>query len=203
MSFIKNLFSKKNQRQEVVADFQTTIIRVDDNYISSSSIKLDEMLAGNIYSLKEVVVSASAEISGNITSTSASVGGIVKGNIVCLEALEIKNTAVITGHILTKTISVEAGAIVNGSIRIEGDIDDRDLKRKIESRIPAQAALKEPVFVPQMLPEPAPKEVQPKPEIRPAETSKRTPVQPAAKQKQLTIEEATPEVGPATPNSWY
>src|SRR5690349_6762619 len=97
VNFIKSILNKKDSRQEIIADFHTTIIRVDDNYISSSSIILDEMLMGNIYSLKEVIVADGAEVSGNITSSTVSVSGKVYGDIISLEFADIKSTAVISG----------------------------------------------------------------------------------------------------------
>lgn len=48
-SFLKRYFDKKDRQKEIIADFHTTIIRVDDNFISSSSVKLDERLMGNIF----------------------------------------------------------------------------------------------------------------------------------------------------------
>jgi hypothetical protein len=75
VNFIKKFLDKKDRQKEIVADFHTTIIRVDDNFISSSSIILDERLIGNIYSLKEVTVAPTAEISGNITSRTCNING--------------------------------------------------------------------------------------------------------------------------------
>ena len=152
VNFIKKLFNKGDRRQETIADFRTTIIRVDDNFISSSSIVLDEMLRGNIYSLKDVTVSGTAEISGDITSSTASISGRVYGNIVSVEFVEIKSTAIVRGNIRAKAISIERGAKINGSIRIEGEIDQRDLLAKIENRLPSNA-WKEAAFVTCILPE--------------------------------------------------
>jgi cytoskeletal protein CcmA (bactofilin family) len=172
---IKKFLNIKDRRQETVADFHTTIIRVDDNFISSSSIVLDEMLRGNIYSLKEVIVSGKAEISGDITSSTASIRGTVYGNIVSIEFAEIKSTAIIRGNIRAKAISIERGAKINGSIRIEGEIDKRDLLAKIENRLPSNA-WKEPAFITYILPEKDPViDAIIKPEIRLPDLVKRIP----------------------------
>ena len=136
VNLIKGFFSKRNGQKEIVADFHTTIIRVDNNFISSSSIKLDETLIGNIYSLKEVIVDPVAQISGNITSHFCNVSGKVIGDIKAIDYVELKSTAVIEGDICAKSISIQPGAVINGFIRIEGHIDDRDLIEKIENRLP-------------------------------------------------------------------
>ena len=140
-SFLKRYFDKKDRQKEIIADFHTTIIRVDDNFISSSSVMLDERLMGNIFSLKEVIVAQTAEISGNITSRVCTVNGKVSGDILSTEYAEIKSSAIITGNIRAKSISIEPGSVINGSIRIEGEIDDHDLIEKVKNRLPAKNQL--------------------------------------------------------------
>lgn len=140
-SSLKRYFDKKDRQKEIIADFHTTIIRVDDNFISSSSVKLDERLMGNIFSLKEVIVDQTAEISGNITSRVCTISGKVSGDILSTEYAEIKSSAIITGNIRAKSISIEPGSVINGSIRIEGEIDDHDLIEKVENRLPEKKQL--------------------------------------------------------------
>ncbi len=201
LNFIQKFLNKKDSRQETIADFHTTIIRVDDNFISSSSIILDENLVGNIYSLKEVIVAGTAEVSGNVTSRTASISGRVYGDIISTEYVEIKSTAVISGNIRANAISIERGAVINGSVRIEGNIDERDLFEKVESRIPSHT-LKEPAFVTYILPEEATvKEPVAKAEMRPSESNKRAPA--SAKGKPAKPVEAEQENKAAAPNSWY
>lgn len=138
INFIKKNRHKGDRRKEIVADFHTTIIRVDDNFISSSSVMLDERLIGNIFSLKEVTLVAKAEILGNITSRTSNINGKVTGDIISTEAAHIKSSAEICGNIRTKSISIEPGCIINGMIRIEGGIDERDLFEKVQNRLPSK-----------------------------------------------------------------
>jgi len=138
VDFIKTNFNKKANSKETVADFYTTIIKVDDNFISASSIMLDQKLYGNIFSLKEVNIAAPSEIAGNIISRSCIISGIVTGDIRASEYAEIKSTANIAGDILARSIMIEPGAIINGSIRIDGAIDERELIEKVESRLQFQ-----------------------------------------------------------------
>lgn len=135
IDFKKLMFGKKDNKKELVADFHTTIIKVDDNFISSSSIMLDEKLFGNIFSLKEVDIAAVSEVSGNIISRTSIISGKVFGDIRATEFVKVKSTATITGNILASSILIESGAIINGSIRIDGAIDERDLIEKVENRL--------------------------------------------------------------------
>ena len=138
LNFIKKSFGKKERPKEIVADFHTTIIRMDDNFNSSSSVMLDESLTGNIFSLKEVNLVENAEILGNITSRTSNINGKVTGDIISTDAAHIKSSAVICGNIRTKSISIERGSIINGMIRIEGGIDDHELIEKVENRLPSK-----------------------------------------------------------------
>ncbi|MEJ7693352.1 polymer-forming cytoskeletal protein [Daejeonella sp.] len=183
VNFIQKFLSKKPGPQEIIADFHTTIMRVDDNFISSSSIILDQVLKGNIYSLKEVIVTGTAEISGNVISRTASISGKVDGDIISTEFADIKSTAVISGHIRASAISIEPGAVINGSIHVEGNIDERDLLSKVENRLPFNTP-KEPAFLTYILPDEVPViEAAPKPEIRPSEVNKRPTASVAFKNK--------------------
>jgi cytoskeletal protein CcmA (bactofilin family) len=200
LNFIQKFLNKKEGREDV-ADFHTTIIRVDDNFISSSSIFLDEVLVGNIYSLKEIIVAPTAEISGNVTSRTASITGKVYGDIISIEYVEVKKTAVISGNIRAKAISIESGAIINGSIRIEGDIDERDLLEKVGNRLPSNAH-REPAFLTYALPEEASvKESGNKADIRPAELSKRNGV--AAPKAKPVKTESEKDTNATVTSSWY
>lgn len=134
--FINKYIDKRGRRQEIIADFHTTIIRVDNNFISSNSVMLDEMLMANIYSLKEVIVAETAEVRGNITSRTCTINGKVYGDIFSTEYAEIKSTAMITGNIRAQAIHIEPGSVINGLIHIEGGMDDRDLIEKVENRLP-------------------------------------------------------------------
>lgn len=134
-NYINRFLGKKESNKEVVANFQTTIIKVDDNFISSSSIMLDEKILGNIFSLKGVEIAVGAEINGNIISRTSLISGKVNGDIRATEYVEIKSTANIAGNILARSIMVESGAIINGSIHINGEIDERDLIEKVENRL--------------------------------------------------------------------
>ncbi len=206
VNFIKKYLDKKDRQKEIVADFHTTIIRVDDNFISSSSVILDERLIGNIYSLKEVTVAPTAEISGNITSRTCNINGKVIGDIISTESALIKSSATICGNIRAKSITVQPGCIINGMIRIEGNIDERDLIEKVENRLPPKVQ-NEIIAMPYLISEPVEAEKEPvaKPisqPDRPSEINKRAPV-PASKTKSVVPAADPEEAYKPNTNSWY
>lgn len=205
VSFIKKYLNKKNRRKETVADFHTTIIRVDDNYISPSSVVLDERLIGNIYSLKEVIVEPTAEISGNITSRLCSIDGKVFGDIISTEYAHIQSSAIIYGNINAKAITIEPGCIINGAIRIEGNIDERDLIEKVENRLPQKLVMQS-EEVPYLIADPQDIEKIPdvtskKQEKAPVEIDKKEPSSDLKKKLPVNIE--IKESSKTTTDSWY
>lgn len=209
VDFIRNIFDKKGRQKETVADFHTTIIKVDDNFISASSIMLDEKLFGNIFSLKEVNIAASSEISGNIISRSCIISGNVTGDIRATDYAEIKSTANIAGNILARAIMIEPGAIINGSIRIDGAIDERELIEKVESRLRYNKQV-ETFTVPYLIAEQVVVEKEAENELlpksvpqadRPSEANKRT-IIPSAKGK-LSKPADLEENSKTSTNSWY
>ena len=206
VNFIKKFLDKKDRQKEIVADFHTTIIRVDDNFISSSSVILDERLIGNIYSLKEVTVAPTAEISGNITSRTCNINGKVIGDIISTESALIKSSAIICGNIRAKSINVEPGCTINGMIRIEGNIDERDLIEKVENRLPPKVQ-KEIIAMPYLISEPVELEresvaKQISQPDRPSEVNKRASV-PVSKTKAVVPAAAPEEAHKPNTNSWY
>jgi len=206
VNFIKKYLDKKDRQKEIIADFHTTIIRVDDNFISSTSVMLDERLIGNIYSLKEVTVASGAEISGNITSRTSNINGKVIGDIISTESAIIRSSAIICGNIRAKSINVEPGCTINGMIRIEGNIDERDLIEKVENRLPPKNQ-KEIISLPYLISEPAEteKEAVAKPTSqpdRPSEVNKRAPV-PVTKTKVVVPSADQEEANKPNTNSWY
>jgi cytoskeletal protein CcmA (bactofilin family) len=209
VDFIKNIFDKKGSKKEIVADFHTTIIKVDDNFISASSIMLDEKLYGNIFSLKEVNIALSSEISGNIISRSCIIGGNVTGDIRASEYAEIKSTANIAGDILARSIMIEPGAIINGSIRIDGAIDEGELIEKVESRLKFQKQA-ETFTIPYLIAEQV--DVEPEAENELLSKSAHLADRPSEVNKKTNISSAKGKLGKPSdlddksknsPNSWY
>jgi len=167
---------------------------------------LDERLIGNIYSLKEVTVASGAEISGNITSRTSNINGKVIGDIISTESAIIRSSAIICGNIRAKSINVEPGCTINGMIRIEGNIDERDLIEKVENRLPPKNQ-KEIISLPYLISEPAEteKEAVAKPTSqpdRPSEVNKRAPV-PVTKTKVVVPSADQEEANKPNTNSWY
>ena len=133
----------------------------------------------------------------------------MSGDISSSDYAEIKSTAYIAGNILARSISIEPGAIINGSIRIDGEIDERELIEKVESRLQFRKQV-ETSTVPYLIVEQLDLEVDPKNELpseslplkdRSSELNRKT-VIPSVKtksNKQSDLDEPRKN----STNSWY
>lgn len=134
-NILKKYFDK-GRPNDSIAKLHNSIARIDNSFISSSSIMLDEVLTGDIYSLKEVIVGENAVISGNITSRTCTVKGKVFGSIISTEYAVIQFKAEIVGDIRAESIQIEPGALINGHIHIEDSIDEYDLVEMVKKGLP-------------------------------------------------------------------
>ncbi|NLH39510.1 MAG: polymer-forming cytoskeletal protein [Elusimicrobia bacterium] len=92
------------------------------NLITKGSIKIEGIVNGSISEAKEVFVSKTAKITGDISSEKCIVYGAIKGNILSKNFVEIMSTASIIGDITTQKIMVEEGAGINGMVRVKNQI---------------------------------------------------------------------------------
>jgi Integral membrane protein CcmA involved in cell shape determination len=88
---------------------------------TSSDIRLDGALTGNIISKGKVVIGNTGKTKGDTTCRIADIFGQVEGNLNVSEFITIKSTAVVKGNIFTKKINIEAGAVFNGTCSISNE----------------------------------------------------------------------------------
>jgi cytoskeletal protein CcmA (bactofilin family) len=134
INFIKKFFNNKSNQKEVFVDFNITLTKVDDNYISSTSVILDEKLSGNIYSLREVCLTPNAELLGNIISRTSNIHGKIIGDIICYDSAIIKSSAILNGNVRAKSMVIEHSSNINGFISINDNLDEDELIDKVEKQ---------------------------------------------------------------------
>lgn len=79
-------------------------------------LRVDGHLTGRITSDKgTLIVGSSGRVDANIAVSSAIIGGTVNGDIIALEKVELGRTARVLGNIQTPRITIEDGAIFEGT----------------------------------------------------------------------------------------
>ena len=130
------LFSKKNN---VAIDLQTisTLIGegciIDGNLKAPAFTRIDGQLKGDVIVEEGLILGEKGSIQGNIITKEMVVFGTVNGNLQVV-SLEIKATGRINGEIRTQTLTVENGAIYNGSLSMAQN-------NKIDTKISHQKAI--------------------------------------------------------------
>jgi len=123
----KNVASQKASQSgtiETLIGSSTTII---GNITSSSMIRIDGILDGNLTTDSEVIIGEGGKVKGDISAFKVSIGGNVKGNVKCKDMLEIMSTGHLVGDVEVMHFSVEKGAMFNGNCNIlskESEISD-------------------------------------------------------------------------------
>lgn len=86
------------------------------NIITKGSIKIEGSIEGNITEAKEVFISKTAKVNGDISCDRCIVYGTVKGNVFVKDIVEIMSTGIINGDITTSKIMIEEGGVINGKV---------------------------------------------------------------------------------------
>jgi len=111
-------FSKKDN---VALDLQSisTLISegciVDGNVKAPAFARIDGQITGDVMVDEGLILGEKGSILGNILTKEMVIYGTVTGNIQT-NSLEIKATGKVSGEIRTQTLSVENGAVYNGSL---------------------------------------------------------------------------------------
>jgi len=86
------------------------------NVSTKGALRVDGIVDGNISEAKEVFVSKTGKVNGDISCEKCIIYGNVVGNIVVKEKTEIMSSATIEGSIASPKVLIEDGAVFNGNI---------------------------------------------------------------------------------------
>ncbi len=81
----------------------------------SGDVRIDGTLTGNITTTGKFVLGPQGMVEGNVICSNADISGEVKGTLKINELLQLKTTAKIKGDIITTKLSIESGAVFNGT----------------------------------------------------------------------------------------
>ena len=113
-----SLFSKKDKVDIDLQSISTLISEgciVDGNLKAPAYARIDGQITGDVMIDEGLILGEKGTIHGNIITKEMVVYGVVNGNLQ-VTSLEIKSTGKITGEIRTQSLTVEHGAVYNGSL---------------------------------------------------------------------------------------
>ena len=88
---------------------------LDGNLRAPAFARIDGQVTGDVMVDEGLILGEKGSIHGNVITKEFFVYGTVNGNIQAT-SLEIKSTGKVSGEIRTQTLSVENGAIYNGTL---------------------------------------------------------------------------------------
>lgn len=110
--------AKKEGMPGFARDGQETIIgptvKVEGDFASEGNVLVLGVVSGSLKTKGNLRVEKGARIKADVEAANAAVFGEIKGNVTVQERLELGASAAVEGDIVTKVLSIEPGAIVNG-----------------------------------------------------------------------------------------
>jgi cytoskeletal protein CcmA (bactofilin family) len=90
-------------------------LTVKGNLFCDGSIQIDGRVEGNI-ECKSLIVGENGDVRGVVTATSVMICGNLEGEVTA-ESVQLMSHGTVTGDIIHKSLSVEAGASIEGNLR--------------------------------------------------------------------------------------
>jgi len=81
---------------------------------SSSDLRIDGTLVGNIHSTAKVIIGANGVVEGDINGHQADILGKVTGSVKVKELLQLKGSSIVKGNIQAAKLQIEPTANFNG-----------------------------------------------------------------------------------------
>ena len=111
-------FSKKDNVTLDTQSISTLICEgciFDGNLKAPAYARIDGQITGDVFVDEGLIIGEKGVVQGNIITKDMVVYGTINGGLQ-VNSLEIKSTGKITGEIRTQTLTVENGAVYNGSL---------------------------------------------------------------------------------------
>ncbi|MCX7857734.1 MAG: polymer-forming cytoskeletal protein [Deltaproteobacteria bacterium] len=123
------------QHTQEIDESQITTVIAEDLEIKGtvkfrSSLMIKGILEGEIFSEGLLIIGPTAKVTATITTRNLISHGEVTGNVTASEQVILKSTSVHQGDISTPNITIESGALFNGTC-----IMKREPKKELEQKV--------------------------------------------------------------------
>src|SRR5688500_16826701 len=98
---------------------------------SAGVVKVEGRVEGSARTARQVLIGRQGEEEGGIETRQAVIGGRVEGTITATERVDVQATASVNGDIHTKSIVVQEGGKINGTVKMT---DATNTTRSIEPK---------------------------------------------------------------------
>jgi cytoskeletal protein CcmA (bactofilin family) len=110
-------------------------VRVEGDFKGEGDLIIEGILVGSLQTKNNLKIGENAVVEAGIKANNAFISGKVKGNLIIKGKLEITGTAIILGDIKTQLISIESGAIIQGSVSMPVNETPKEESRKNKEKV--------------------------------------------------------------------
>ena len=86
---------------------------------SSGVVKVEGRIEGSIRRARQVLIGRQGSVKGDVEAREVVIGGRVEGTTTGHDRVDIQGTAVVQGDVNTKTIVVQEGGRINGTVHMQ------------------------------------------------------------------------------------
>jgi cytoskeletal protein CcmA (bactofilin family) len=116
----------------------------------TESLYIDGRIEGTVnFAEHRVTIGRNGSVAANISAREVVILGKVQGNIQCTDRLDIRSEGALTGDVITQRISVEDGAVLEGSVQVraaehKNEKHQQQAQARPASAQPAKSATEQP-----------------------------------------------------------
>lgn len=110
-----NKKSEKNGVSSSELNFISSGTQINGDLLCDKDLRMDGYVKGNLKVEAKLVIGKAGKVEGTLNVQNADISGEIIGNIQVSETLILRETARIHGDIQTAKITIENGALFNGS----------------------------------------------------------------------------------------
>lgn len=115
------MFSKRHSKpQDRIDSLIGSTAKIEGNLTFSGGLRVDGEINGNVIAVpgepSTLVLSEHGRINGEVSVTHLVVNGIVTGSVSASEYMELQSKSKIIGDVNYKTLEIQLGAIVEGTL---------------------------------------------------------------------------------------
>ena len=111
---------------------------ITGEFKSTSNIRIDGSLNGNLITTGKLVLGVTGRIEGDVTCENAEIEGKISGKVSVRQLLSLKASSKVEGDIYTDKISIEPGAVFTGTCNM-GKVKDMNQSITSEKNLQEQA----------------------------------------------------------------
>ena len=107
-------------------------VKVEGDFVSEGNVLVQGVLSGSLKTKGNLQVDEGAKIKADVQAANAQVSGEIEGNVTTKDNLELGASAKIAGDIITKVLSIEPGAVLNGHCSVSATEDSVDEPAQVQ-----------------------------------------------------------------------